>query len=75
MYIIEIIVKLLRNKKIKELPANSPDFEADYEDNYEDCHHVYMAIDSTQDYFACNKCGHVIKNEKKKHEKINIFKV
>lgn len=65
MYILELIAKAIKNKKIKK----SIDKEENT-DKYEVCSHTYFAIDSTADYLACSKCGNVIKNFKK-----NIFKV
>lgn len=62
MYIIELIAKMIRDRKYK------PENDAPEEEN-EQCNHVYFAIDSTSDYLACNKCGNVIKNFKK-----NFFK-
>ncbi|OGH97484.1 MAG: hypothetical protein A2287_05735 [Candidatus Melainabacteria bacterium RIFOXYA12_FULL_32_12] len=70
MYIFEIIAKFLRDRKIKQGFLQ----EIETEENYEDCEHVYLAIDSTKDYLACTKCGHVIKNTYKP-EKKNIFKI
>ena len=66
MYILEIIAKLLKNKKIK----NNPSLEQ--EDDSYFCDHMYMAIDSTKDYLACTKCGNVIKNSYKETPK-NFF--
>ena len=56
MYILEIIAKLLKNRKVKNVAS----FEE--QDDASDCNHIYMAIDSTKDYLACTKCGNVIKN-------------
>jgi len=58
MYIFEIIAKLIKNHRLKK---NSSGISSS-EENDENCSHVYLAIDSTKDYLACNKCGHVIKN-------------
>ena len=70
MYIFEIIAKFIRNRKIGHNSLQ----EDEIQETYEDCEHIYLAIDSTKDYLACNKCGHVIKNTQKP-EKKNIFKI
>ena len=68
MYIIEIIAKLIKNhKKKKEFSQDNT-----LEEDFEVCNHIYLAIDSSKDYLACNKCGDVIKN-KHKNIKKNIF--
>jgi len=64
MYILEIIAKAIKNSRLKKNR-----FSEENSDEYENCDHIYFAIDSTADYMACNKCGNVIKNFKK-----NIFK-
>jgi PHP family Zn ribbon phosphoesterase len=72
MYIFEIIAKFLKDRKVKKI---SMQYEIDpEEDDFESCEHIYVAIDSTKDYFACTKCGHVIKNTQTS-EKINFFKI
>jgi len=68
MYIFEIIIKkFLSQKKYK----NCNNF--DQNNDLEKCNHVYLAIDSSKDYLACNNCGKVIKNTQK-NIKRNIFK-
>lgn len=71
MYIIEIIAKFFLNRKTKKFSIIE---EIEFEEENESCEHIYIAIDSTKDYFACTKCGNVIKNNLKP-EKINIFKL
>lgn len=61
MYLIEIIAKFV--KKVREKPYVNNDEEYD-----EGCDHMYLPIDSTKTYLACNRCGHVVKNPKR-----NIF--
>lgn len=58
MYIFEIIAKLIKNHRLRK--NSSPMLNS--EENDGNCSHIYLAIDSTKDYLACNKCGHVIKN-------------
>ena len=66
MYILELIVKLIQKRKMHK---SNPYLESEFSEDYEGCAHFYLPIDSSKDYLACNKCGHVIKNLKK-----NIFK-
>jgi hypothetical protein len=71
VYIIEILVKFFQERKNKKnIPIDLENIEAEevYDEN---CEHMYVAIDSTQDYFACSKCGNVVKNTNKPR---NIFK-
>ncbi len=57
MYILEIIARILKNRrKSKKKEQEAP---PDYF-----CEHLYLPIDSAAEYLACNKCGHVIKNNK-----------
>jgi hypothetical protein len=63
MYIIELIAKIIKSRKVKPQVGLT-------QEEFEDCEHIYYAIDSTSDYLACSKCGNVIKNYKK-----NIFKI
>lgn len=57
MYIFEIITKLILKRNRKPLLEKN-ELEADYI-----CEHIFLPIDSTADYLACNKCGFVVKNE------------
>jgi len=57
MYIFEVLYKIFRKKK------NISNSEESSENN-EECNHVFLPIDSTADYLACNKCGFVVKNDK-----------
>lgn len=54
MYIFELIIKTLFQKKEKHL------FDLDSKEqieDYENCEHVFMPIDSTQETLSCTKCG------------------
>ncbi len=53
MYIIELIVKLLKEKKEK------PSFHAQ-KTEYEECEHIFLPVDSTGKILACSKCGFLI---------------
>lgn len=75
MYIIEIIAKLIKNRlkktiNIDELYQESPEIAIDDQN----CKHFYIAIDSTNEYLACNDCGHVIKNPQIKIQKNPFIK-
>ena len=62
MYIIELIIKKLKERK--EYPQ--------IKDTEEEarCNHVFMPIDSTGEYLACKYCGALIKKENlKKYKK------
>lgn len=63
MYIIELIYKLLTNRKKKKTVY----FE---EKEYQSCQHLFLPLDSTKEYLGCTKCGLVIKREEEK----NFFK-
>ncbi len=63
MYIIELIYKLLTNKKNRKTSKLKTQ-------EYEKCEHLFLPLDSTKEYLACTKCGLVIKYEDKK----NFFK-
>ena len=71
MYIIEKIIKLyIKLCHNEEKPA--PVLE--YKDNYvlEDvltCRHNFLPIDSTQKYFACTKCGYLVRKERLRRKK------
>ena len=66
MYIIELIVKLLKEKKRgASMKVSTPD--------YEECEHVFLPIDSTEKILACTKCGYLIKAEELKVKTKNPF--
>ena len=66
MYIIELIVKLLKEKeKRASAGINNTD--------YEKCEHVFLPIDSTEKILACTKCGYLIKAEELKVKTKNPF--
>ncbi len=75
MYIIELISKLytkIKNggfkftKKRKEAVEN--------EDEYSQCEHILIPIDSSKEILACSKCGFIVKTEKLKTKSDNPFK-
>ena len=73
MYILELVYRFF-NK-------NKRDFNQDFEpimsrtdgliEDSEDCVHLFMPLDSTNELFACKHCGLVVQKEKLKNK--NIF--
>lgn len=57
MYIIELIVKLIKEKNEKK---EKKILVAD-EGDYESCEHIFLPIDSTGKTLACSKCGFLVK--------------
>ena len=47
-------------------------FAQDDIENFEECDHVFLPVDSTGEILACSKCGLVVKREELKD--VNIFK-
>lgn len=79
MYLFEAIFKFLTKKLRKDeydeventpLIASEGEF-IDSANDYENCEHVFMPIDSTGKTLACTKCGQLIK--KSEFKKKNPF--
>lgn len=72
MYIIELISKLIKNKKGEKLNQKNTPMppEIDYE---ETCNHIFLPIDSTGETLACSKCGLIVKNDSSKYKPKNPF--
>ncbi len=73
MYIFEIIAQLFKKKETVQhsydpLTNNSEDLP---QDNIEECEHLFLPLDSSNEYFACKYCGIVVPKEKLKNK--NIF--
>jgi len=68
MYIIELIIKKLTQKK--EKPVYNPLSDKENED-YEACKHTFMPLDSTNELLSCTKCGLVVKRSELKNK--NFF--
>ena len=73
MYIFELIFKFFRRKK----KYNTQDFEPItlktdglIEDSNE-CMHLFMPLDSSNEFFACKHCGLVVPKKELKNK--NIF--
>lgn len=65
MYFIEYIIKKFTKKK--ENATYNPVLQSEKQD-YEDCEHVYMPIDSTGEVLSCTKCGILASQAKLKDE-------
>ncbi len=72
MYLIEKIISLIKGKKYFSLFKYSPDVSEDIIENPQNCNHLFMPLDSSNENFACKYCGLVLPREKLKD--INIFK-
>lgn len=68
MYFIELIIKKLTLRKDKSIINNSSDEELQ---DYENCEHVFMPIDSTNEILSCTKCGIIKKLSELKNK--NFF--
>lgn len=73
MYIIEKLLKLYfkYSKKEKPIIINKDSEEVELEDVIT-CKHHFMPIDSTNQIFACSKCGYLVTKKRLMKEK-NIF--
>lgn len=67
MFIIELIIKKLTQKKPK--PEYNPLSED--ETSYESCEHTFMPVDSTNETLSCTKCGILVKKSELKSK--NFF--
>lgn len=65
MYIFEWITKFIKGKTYK--PSVRTDYiTSDGEDlleNPDECEHVFMPLDSSEEFFACKYCGIVVSKE------------
>jgi len=62
MYIIELIIKKLKERKERNTGLVSGE-------ETERCDHVFMPVDSTGEILACKNCGVLIKKENLKRYK------
>ena len=74
MYLFELITKYIKGKKYSKKLDFDPfaQDEENQEFDSENCEHVFLPIDSTEEILACSKCGFVKKREDLKD--VNIFK-
>ena len=68
MYILELITKLLKNKKHNLDKQNTT-----HDIDYEECKHTFRPLDSTGEKLACTKCGLIISNNTKEYKPKNPF--
>lgn len=68
MYFIEFIIKKLTQKK--EQQSYNPLIENAFQE-YENCEHIFMPIDSTNEILSCTKCGIIKKRSELKNK--NFF--
>lgn len=68
MYLIELIIKALAKKK--QTPPEESNLNSEKLD-YENCEHVFMPIDSTNEILSCAKCGIMAKRSELKSK--NFF--
>ena len=63
MYIFELITRLFKpHGKV----SDSQDFivkEDGLVENSEECEHLFMPLDSSNEYFACKNCGMVVSSQ------------
>ena len=71
MYLLELITKWIKGKKYERKEKFDPFLQDDIE-TPEDCEHIFLPLDSSEEYFACSQCGLVVKKEDLKD--VNIFK-
>ena len=65
MYIIELIIKKLTQKKEKAVYNPLSETESDDDEN---CEHTFMPIDSTNEILSCTKCGILKKKSELKYQ-------
>ena len=71
MYIFELLTKLFKKNKSSNEYLYKNDTKIMTDDTFEnpsECAHIFMPLDSSNEYFACKNCGIVIRaNEIKKY--------
>lgn len=65
MYIIEYIIKKLTQKKKAPIYNPTPKNETE---EYENCEHIFMPIDSTGEVLSCTRCGTLVNQSELKAE-------
>lgn len=73
MYIFELLTQYFKQKKYSAKHSFDPlDNEINgLEENSDNCEHLFLPLDSSNDFFACKYCGLVVPKEKLKNK--NIF--
>ena len=73
MYIFELITQYIKGKKYTARNTFDP-FENEIdglEEGSENCEHLFLPLDSSNENFACKYCGLIVPKEKLKNK--NIF--
>ena len=70
MYILELLAKIITEKKTKNTQKTPVVTESEYEDT---CSHVFLPVDSTGKILACSKCGLIVKNDSSQYKPKNPF--
>lgn len=73
MYFIELIIrKIIGKEKNADNFADLQDSELrNFESDYENCEHIFMPIDSTEEILSCSKCGFIVRKDSLKEK--NFF--
>lgn len=73
MYIIELIMQVFKRKsKVQSTYEPLDNLETDgLIENSDDCNHLFLPLDSSNEYFGCKYCGLVVPKEELKNK--NIF--
>ena len=78
MYLLELIVKYFKKDRFNEVleehdenTALNPLEEIQEVETDENCDHIFMPIDSTEEILACSKCGLVVNRKDLKYK--NFF--
>lgn len=71
MYIFELIVNAFKSKKYHRFEYSEQSVAGVGED-FENCEHCFLPLDSSNTMFACKYCGFVVPREKLKDK--NIFR-
>jgi len=68
MYIFEWIIKFIKGKTYKVAPKTDfiPSDGKDLIENPNECEHIFMPLDSSEEFFACKYCGMVVSKDKLK---------
>ncbi len=66
MYIFELLVKAFSNKK-RKTRFYSPEVSENIVETPEECEHLFMPLDSSNEYFACRNCGLVVPKNRLKN--------
>ena len=71
MYIFELFSKIFKGKTYKSNITYDPNRKFE-EIAIEDCNHVFMPLDISNEYFACKYCGLVVDKNNLDNKTISI---